>query len=487
VNELVVSKSEDKLRIALLQDKMLVELHHEQISDSFAVGDIFLAKVKKLNPGLNAAFIDIGYSKDAFLHYFDLGPQIQNLLRHVKTVQALKGFSPEKMELLPDIDKNGKMEDVLKPNHLIVVQIVKEPISTKGHRLSSEISIPGQYVVLVPFSDAISVSKKIGTPEERKRLRTLAEMYCPPSFGIIVRTAAEGKDSETLKKDIENIHRRWQVLSNNLATAKAPCKILDEQDRTTSILRDMLSMGFDTIHIDDPDVHKDVQDYLQSNQPELLKGLKFYPSGKATLFNSLGIEKQIKASFGKIVSMPNGSYIIVEHTEAMHVIDVNSGSKNLNNATMEENVMKVNMDAASEIARQIRLRDLGGIIVIDFIDQRKAENKKILLDHLKEQMKDDRAKHAILPVSKFGLVQITRQRVRPQLDINVMENCPTCNGDGKVQPTILLSDDISHTVDFLIRQNKETRLQIRVHPYVEAYLKRGWWTSYQMQWLIECG
>ncbi len=485
LNELVVSKSEDKLRIAILQDKALVELHHEQVSDAFAVGDIFLAKVKKLNPGLNAAFVDIGYEKDSFLHYLDLGPQVKTGLRYLKTIQESHKTNLKLISGLPpllDIDKNGKMEEVLKPGQNIMVQIVKEPISTKGHRLSGEISLPGQYVVLVPFSNVVSVSKKIASAEERKRLKQLADSLQPTNFGVIVRTAAEGRDKEAIQRDIEKIHSRWEAMSQNLSSAKAPYKVLSEQNRTTSILRDMLSQGFDAIHVDDESVYQDIHDYLQSNTPDYLKVLKIY-KGKPSLFHFLGLEKQIKSSFGKIVSLPNGSYVVIEHTEAMHVIDVNSGSKNLNNATLEENVLKVNMEAASEIARQIRLRDLGGIIVIDFIDQRKPENKKLLLDHLREQMKSDRAKHAILPVSKFGLVQITRQRVRPQLDIQVTETCPTCNGSGKIQASILIVDEIIHTIDFLIRQNKEKSMHIYVHPYVSAYLKKGLWNSYQIQWL----
>lgn len=485
VNELVVSKSEDKLRIAILQDKALVELQHEEISDSYTVGDIFLAKVRKLSPGLNAAFVDIGYSRDAFLHYFDLGPQVQNLVRYLKVVQGMGKADIallEGLSILPDIDKNGKMEDVLKGGQNVLVQIVKEPISTKGHRLSSEISLPGQYVVLVPFSNTISVSKKVSSLEERTRLKRLAESMRPKNFGVIIRTASEGKDAATLQKDISSIYDRWIAMTHNLVTATPPCKVLSEQDRTTSILRDMLSHGFDAIHVDDEKVYKDIQDYLQLNQPDYLKVLKLYKDKKTSLFNAYNIERQIKASFGKIATLPNGSYLVIEHTEAMHVIDVNSGSKNLNNATLEENALKVNMDAATEIARQIRLRDLGGIIVIDFIDQRKPDNKKLLLAHLKEQMKHDRAKHAILPVSKFGLVQITRQRVRPQLDINNLEVCTSCNGSGKMQASqsILMNEEISNTIDFLVRQNKEQKLRIQANPYVAAFLKQGY---YQWQWL----
>ncbi|MFN0200284.1 MAG: Rne/Rng family ribonuclease [Bacteroidia bacterium] len=484
MNELVVSKSEDRLRIALLQNKQIVELHHEEISDSFAVGDIFLARVRKLVPGLNAAFIDVGHEKDAFLHYFDLGPQVQSLLRHIKVAYGLKSDDLsilEKLDKLPNIDKNGKMEDVLKPNQLIGVQIVKEPISTKGPRLSSELSIPGQYVVLVPFSEVVSVSKKIASAEERKRLKVLAESLKPRNFGVIVRTAAEGKDAAAINRDIQYILDKWRNMSRNIVSAKVPIKILSEQDRATGILRDMLSQGFDLIHVDDEKVHNDLKDYLAVNQPELVKSLRLH-KGKGTLFHTMGVERQIKTSFGKVVSLPNGSYIVIEHTEAMHVVDVNSGSKNLNNTTLEENVLKVNMEAAAEIARQIRLRDLGGIIVIDFIDQKKPENKKQLLEHLKEVMKPDRAKHSILPVSKFGLVQITRQRVRPELNINTTEVCPTCNGSGKIQATILIDEEINNNVDFLIRQNKEKSLQIHAHPYVAAYLTKGFWKSQQMIW-----
>ncbi|WNJ20815.1 Rne/Rng family ribonuclease [Pontibacter sp. G13] len=484
MNELVVSKSEDGLRIAILQEKKIVELHHEKLSEEFSVGDLVLGKVKKIVPGLNAAFVDVGHPRDAFLHYFDLGPQVRSLLKYLK---AAKGFRNgqvvelDKIRPLPDINKHGKMEEVLKPNQDVLVQVVKEPISTKGPRLSSEISLPGQYVVLVPFAKSVSVSKKIRSSDERRRLRVLAESLCPKNFGLIVRTAATGKDAATLGKDIFGILDKWKDMSLALGKAKSPTKVLSESNRATSILRDMLSQGFDTIHTDDKQAFQDIETYLKNNQPEYLKALKLY-KGKVSLFQAMGLEKQIKASFGKIASMANGAYLVIEHTEAMHVIDVNSGSKNLNNNTLEETALKVNLEAATEIARQLRLRDMGGIIVVDFIDLKKPENRKILNDHFRKVMKQDRAKHSILPMSKFGLVQITRQRVRPQIDIQTSEVCPSCNGTGKIQASILIADEISNNLDYLIRQNKERKLTIVANPYVSAYLRRGFLKSFQFTW-----
>lgn len=483
MNELVVSKNEDGLRIGILQDKKIVELHHEKLSEGFAVGDLFLGKVRKVVTGLNAAFVDVGHPRDAFLHYLDLGPQVKSLLRFVRAVRQGRQGNPvtiDKIKTVPDINKHGKMTEVLKPGQEVLVQVVKEPISTKGPRLSSELSIPGQYVVLVPFAKSVSVSKKIRSSEERRRLKVLAESLCPANFGMIVRTAAEGKDAASLSHDIFSIVAKWDDMTRALQRAKPPAKVLSEDNRATSILRDMLSQGFDSIHTDDPQSHVEIEEYLKSYQPDMLKGLKFHKS-KTPLFHAMGLEKQIKASFGKVASMSNGAYLVIEHTEAMHVIDVNSGSKNLNK-TLEDTALKVNMEAADEIARQLRLRDMGGIIVVDFIDLKKPDNRRIFNDYFRKVMKEDRAKHSILPMSKFGLVQITRQRVRPQIDIQTSEVCPSCNGTGKIQASILIADEITNNVDFLIRQNKEKKLTLKVNPFVAAYLRQGLWKSPQFQW-----
>lgn len=482
MNELIVSASEEGLRIGILEDKRIVELHHEKTNKLFSVGDILLGKVTKIVPGLNAAFVEIGHPKDAFLHYLDLGPQVMSLQRYVKAVQSsAQNIRPlGQITPLPDISKEGRMSQVLKAGQPILVQVEKEAISTKGPRLTCEISLPGQYLILVPFSGDVSVSRKIGTNEEKRRLKTLVESLKPEGFGLIVRTAAEGREAAAIEKDLLDLTTKWDKMIRSIADARPPKRVLAEEDRATSILRDMLAIGFDSIVTDDPNAFEEISDYLKRTSPEQLKNLKMH-QGKIPLFESRGVEKQIKAAFGKTVTMRNGSYLVIEHTEAMHVIDVNSGSKNLRGDTLEENALKTNMVAAEEIARQLRLRDMGGIIVIDFIDLKKADNKKKLHQHLKEAMATDLAKHSILPMSRFGLIQITRQRVRPQIDITTTETCPSCNGTGTIQPAILLIDEIKNNVDFLMRQNKE-KLMVTVHPLVEAYFKRGFWNQVRKWW-----
>jgi len=474
------------LRIGVLEDRRIVELHHEKTNKLFSVGDIFLGKVKKIVPGLNAAFVEVGHPKDAFLHYLDLGPKVRSLQKYVKSVQSNpKAIRPlSQVKLLPEIRKDGKMGQVLKGGQPILVQVEKEAISTKGPRLTCEISLPGQFLILVPFSNEVSISRKIRTSEEKKRLRKIVDSIRPENFGIIVRTAAEGREQRVLEQDLNDLVAKWDKMCKAIGNARPPKRVLREEDRATSMLRDMLSFGFDSIVTDHKETFDEIQDYLKRRMPEQAKILKFY-RGKVSLFDQRGIEKQIKASFGKTVTMRNGAYLVIEHTEALHVIDVNSGSKNLRGNTLEDNALKINMVAAEEIARQLRLRDMGGIIVVDFIDLKKNENKKKLYQHFKAAMKRDPAKHSILSMSRFGLVQITRQRVRPQLSISTSETCPSCNGTGKVQPTILIVDEIQNNVDFLMKQNKE-RIQIYVHPFVEAYLKKGFYNTVR-KWHVKYG
>lgn len=486
MNELIVSSGEDGLRIGILEDKRIVELHHEKTNKLFSVGDIYLGKVRKIVPGLNAAFVDIGHPKDAFLHYLDLGPQVRSLNKYVKSVQAsgknIRNLGNVRRQ--PDINKHGKITQVLKNNQPILVQVVKEAISTKGPRLSCEISIPGQFLILVPFSDDVSVSRKLKASEEKRRLRTIADKLKPKNFGIIVRTAAENKGEEALERDLNELVGKWNEMCRSIVQARPPKRVLREEDRTTSILRDMLSIGFDSIVTDHKESYDEIHETLKKRMPEKIRMLKFFKGGKAPLFETMGLEKQIKSSFGKTVTMQSGAYLVIEHTEALHVIDVNSGSKHLSGETLEENALKINSLSATEIARQLRLRDMGGIIVVDFIDLKKSENKKVLYHHLKEAMKKDRAKHSILPMSRFGLVQITRQRVRPELNIVTSETCPSCGGTGKIQPAILLVDEIENNVDFLMRQNREKRMSIYVHPFVEAYLKKGF-MNFPRRWYLK--
>jgi ribonuclease G len=479
--ELIINAAPQAVEIALLEDKKLVELHNEKADANFAVGDLYLGKVKKLIPGLNAAFVDVGFEKDAFLHYTDLSPYVRSILKFTNLSindKSESGFDFTKFQVEPEIVKTGKIAEVLtgKPN--ILVQILKEPIAAKGPRLSCELSLPGRFVVLTPFNDIIAVSKKVHSGEERKRLHKIIEAIKPKNFGVIVRTAAEGKNTAELHEDLLGLINTWKKIQTNLKGATPPTKILSEEGKTTSILRDLLTADFNRIVVNDKSLYQDTRTYLQRIAPDKMDIVSFYNNG-SPIFDSFGITKQVKAAFGKTVNLPSGAYLIVEHTEALHVIDVNSGYKSVSN-NQEQNALETNLEAADEIARQLRLRDIGGIIVVDFIDMKLQENKKKLADAMEQFMRQDRAKHAVLPISKFGLMQITRQRMKPEMTINTSEICPSCNGTGKISSTLILEDEIEKNLSYLIMQ-KHKALTIEVHPIVYAYLTKGF-PSKRMRW-----
>lgn len=471
--ELIINAAPQGVEIALLEDKKLVELHNEKADASFAVGDLYLGKVKKLIPGLNAAFVDVGFEKDAFLHYTDLSPYARSLLKFTQQSMLYKGegiadFS--KFEIEPEIIKTGKINEVLGQRPNILVQILKEPIAAKGPRLSCEISLPGRFVVLTPFNDIIAVSRKIHSADERRRLQKIVESIKQKNFGVIVRTAAEGKNTAELHEDLLNLFNSWKTIQQNLKGATAPCKVLSEQTKTTSILRDLLNEDFNRIIINDKSIFNDTRSYIQKIAPNKADIVSYYHNG-SPIFDQFGITKQVKAAFGKTVNLPSGAYLIIEHTEALHVIDVNSGYKSVSN-NQEENALQTNLEAAEEIARQLRLRDIGGIIVVDFIDMKLPDNKKKLHESMENFMRLDRAKHAVLPISKFGLMQITRQRMKPEMSINTQEVCPSCQGTGKISSALILEDEIEKNLSYLAMQ-KHRDLTIVVHPIVYAYLTKG--------------
>ena len=473
-NELVISSTPKGDRIALLQDKRLLEYHLEESDSSFTVGDIYLGTVKKLVTGLNAAFVDIGYEKDAFLHYLDLGQHINTLNKFTKDVIA-KRVTTGKLDTIkpePEIDKLGKIDKILTKNQPILVQVVKEPISTKGPRLSCDISIAGRYLVLVPFSNSVNISKKITDKTERTRLLRLMASIKPQNFGVIVRTVAQGKSVEDLDRDLTNSIEKWEQGIKKLQDAKPRDRVIGEMNRASSILRDMLNESFDSITVDTKEAFDDVRDYIHTIAPEKEKIVKLY-SGKSKVFEGLGLEKQIKSLFGRSVSLPYGGYLIIEHTEALHVIDVNSGNKSNSEEDQEATAVSVNREAAKEIARQLRLRDMGGIIVVDFIDMRKPDNKKLIFDIMREEMKGDRSKFTILPLTKFGLMQITRQRVRPEINIVTRETCPTCGGTGTIQASVLVTDVLENNLDYILTRQNERGIKILVHPFLYAYYTKG--------------
>jgi len=482
--EMIVSSSGKTVEVALLEDGKLVEIHKQRSTDQFTVGDVFIGRVKRVTAPLNAAFVDIGHKKDAFLHYTDLGPKVRSLQKWYVNSENGKNPTPklDKFKMEKEIVKTGKIDEVFKKKEIIIAQVLKEPISTKGPRLSCEITIPGRYLVITPFNQAVAVSKKISTSEERKRLQLLVESIRPKNFGVIVRTAAEGKGVGELLEEIELLSAKWQSIYEAAKTAKAPAKLLSEVDKTTGLLRDLLTPSFSKIVVDDKDLYSTVKQYVSDIAPNKANIVQLH-KGNRPVFDANGITKQIKGSFGKTATMSSGAYIVIEHTEAMHTIDVNSGNK-MPSQNQAEAVLKINLESAAEIARQLRLRDIGGIIVVDFIDMRDAEHRKKVVTAMRKAMKNDRAQHTVLPLSKFGLMQITRQRVRPEVKITTAEKCPTCNGTGKVNATILLTDDIERDLNFIMTARPKAKLKLKVHPFIAAYLKRGM-PSTQMKWYMK--
>jgi ribonuclease G len=480
--ELIIRTGSSEVDFALLKDGKLTELYKESDNNKFSVGDIMLAKIRKPVSGLNAAFVNVGYEKDAFLHYHDLGPKILSLIKFVKRVSTgkLRDFTFKNFEFESEIDKNGAITDVLHPNQSLLVQIVKEPISTKGPRISSELSLAGRFIVLVPFSDRISVSQKIVEKAEKSRLKKLISALKPEGFGVIIRTVAEGKKTSELEQDMKMLLNRWVAMCKKIRNAPQPSKVLSEMNRSSSILRDLFDDSFSGIFVDDVALFDEIKDYVGQIAPQKKSIVKLYQSNQQPIFEHFGVERQIKTSFGKTVSMSKGAYLVIEHTEALHVIDVNSGNRSNKAKSQEDTALEVNMIAATEIARQLRLRDMGGIIVIDFIDMGKAEHRKILFDQLREEMKDDKAKHKILPPSKFGLIQITRQRVRPEMNIETLEETP--NQNGLVEPPIVLIDKITDQLEKLLKTNKKVTLT--AHPFIVAYLTKGF-PSPRAKWFLE--
>ena len=489
--ELIIRSNSSDIDFALLKDGKLTALNNESNGNKFSVGDIFLAKIGKVLSGLNASFVDVGYTKDGFLHYHDLGAQLLSLNKFIKGVSTgrIRDYTLKNFHLEKDIDKNGSIIDTLRSGQNLLVQIVKEPISTKGPRMSSEISIAGRYLVLVPFSDRVSVSQKIMDPLEKERLKRLIKSIKPKGFGVIIRTVAENKKVAELDRDLHNSLERWIVMCKKIRNVKAhqkPIKVLSELNRASSILRDLFDDSFTSIVTNDETLFLETKEYLQEIDPEKESIVKLYKS-KVSIFEKFGIERQIKTSFGRTVSMSKGAYLVIEHTEALHVIDVNSGNRSNKATSQADTALEVNLIAASEIARQLQLRDMGGIIVIDFIDMHTADHRQKLFEHLRAEMAFDKTKHKILPPSKFGLVQITRQRVRPELVIKTQE--PNPSGLGEVEAPIVLIDKIGVELDKLIASKKHKKIFLNAHPFIAAYLKKGlpsiqqrWFTKYK-KWI----
>lgn len=483
-NELVIDVASSEISIALLEDKKLVEFTKEKVNIQHSVGDIYLGRVKRIMPALNAAFVDVGHEKDAFIHYLDLGLHFRTFSHYLADItnpNKSKGTNFPRYRMQPILEKEGRIQDILKTGQLIIVQLVKEAISTKGPRLTSEISIAGRNLVLIPFADKVSLSQKIASNEERKRLKRLIESILPPNYGVIVRTVAEGKRVAVLDGELKTLIKRWELCIEQMKNASNPKLLAGEVSRTTALLRDLLNGSFNSIHVNDESAYNELKDYISTIAPEKEKIVKLY-DGNVPVFEQFSITKQVKSSFGKIVSLKSSAYLIIEHTEALHVIDVNSGIRTKNANDQETNALEVNLTAAEEIARQLRLRDMGGIIVVDFIDMNESSNRQMLFEKMSKLMESDRAKHNILPLTKFGLMQITRQRVRPEMQINTNEVCPTCSGSGKIAPPILFDSMLENQVAYYASEKGEKNITLRVHPFVAAYLTKGLLSTIKGKW-----
>lgn len=490
-SEVIVDVTKQDISIALLEDKRLVEFQREGRSEHFSVGNIYLAKVRKLMPGLNACFVNVGYERDAFLHYLDLGTRYKTQEKFLQMLgDGRRNISLDKVAKQPEIEKEGTIQSTLKVGQEILVQIVKEPISTKGPRLTSELSFAGRFLVLIPFSDKVSVSSKIKSGAERARLKQLIQSIKPKGFGVIIRTVAEGMRVAELDNEMQMLLTRWNNTVAKIKQSRSEAMILpqlvyEETSRTVALLRDLFNPSYENIYVNDQSVFDEVRNYVSLIAPECKDIVKFY-KGSVPIFDNFSVTKQIKTSLGRTVTYKHGAYLIIEQTEALHVVDVNSGNRSKSPEGQEVNTLDVNLGAADELARQLRLRDMGGIIVVDFIDMAMPENRQKLYERMVENMRKDRAKHSILPLSKFGLMQITRQRVRPVMDVNVEETCPTCGGTGKIMPSILFTDSLETKIDFLVNKLGIKRFRLYVHPFVAAYINQGIF-SIKRRWQMKYG
>lgn len=487
-SEVIIDARPKEISIALLEDKCLVEYQNEPREASYAVGNIYVGKVRKLMPGLNACFVDVGSEKDAFLHYLDLGLQFSSYEKYLKQVASdrKKLYPIQKATIQPTLPKEGSIQNILKVGQEIMVQVVKEPINTKGPRLTCELSFAGRYMVLIPFGDKVSVSSKIKRGEERSRLKQLVQSMKPKNFGVIVRTVAEGKKAAELDQELKVLLKRWEdAITKVQKTTERPQLVFEEQTRAVALLRDLFNPTYDGIHVNDPEIYNQIHDYVSLIAPEKASIVKLY-KGNVPIFDNYDVTKQIKSGFGRTVNYKRGAYLIIEHTEAMHVVDVNSGTRIKKENGQEANALETNLGAADELARQLRLRDMGGIIVVDFIDMNLAEDRQLLYERMCENMKKDRARHNILPLSKFGLMQITRQRVRPAMDVAVEESCPTCHGTGKIKSSILFTDQLESKIDRLVNKIGIKRFTLHVHPYVAAFINQGVF-SLKRRWQLKYG
>jgi ribonuclease G len=439
--------------VALLEDGQLVEIMFDRPDQGRLVGDIYLGRVEAVLPGIQAAFVDIGEEKAGFLHVSDLLGEDDE-----EDENGGNGGGGRRNRKYPPI------QEQVRKGQEILVQVTKEPISTKGPRITAQVSLPGRFLVYMPFSSHVGVSRKIDGREERSRLRAMAkEMLPKDSGGVIVRTVGEEVTKDTLEQEFQRLHAIWKKIRRRAKSQKAPTRVHGEAKLISGVIRDLFSDKFDGLTVDSPEIHKESTDYVSSVAPELLERIHLH-DGPVPLFDEHGVEEEIRKAFQRRVDLPSGGYIIVEPTEALVSIDVNTG-RYTGRRDPEHTILRTNIDAAREVARQLRLRDVGGIIVVDFIDMESQQNRDKLLQELRSHLGRDRARTKAFEVSDLGLIQMTRQRVRPSLFQSLTAPCAHCGGSGRVSTPATVVRRIERS---LVRAavGNERRLIVRVHPEV---------------------
>ncbi len=493
--EIVINETADQIRIAITEDGRLAEIFVDTPGKERMVGDIYLGRIARVMPGIRAAFIDIGHKQDAFLHFSDVDPNIDDYSSLIgedeseiedddddegETVTAVppsergsrqqtnRRFQPSQQRTPRPPQRDVKLER----GQSIIVQVTKEPVGKKGVRVTSKVSLPGRYLVLLPFDGRIGVSKKLYNFREKKRLRRIVRSMLPEGFGVIIRTVADGKEEELLRNDLEQLIKTWREIEKSVKTEQPPILLYKDLSTVSSVIRDLFNNDVQRVVVDSRRLYKEITTYVKWFSPNLVDKIEYY-RGKQLVFDVFGVAKDMEESLGRRVPLKTGGYLVIDPTEAMTVIDVNSG-RYAASKEQEQNSLRTNLEASREIVRQLRLRDIGGIIVIDFIDLDDERNKRKVYEELRKEFRRDRAKSTVLPMTEFGLVQITRQRIRQSIMQSFSETCPVCAGTGIVQSRATVLTDITGWFGrFRHEGNRGRFFKLSVHPYVAYYLKEG--------------
>lgn len=492
--EILINATSDETRIAITEDGRIAELFLETPETERNVGDIYLGKTGKVIPGIRAAFIDLGFPQDAFLHFSDISDSLDEYSSIIGDDSDFddEDDDEEEDEKPQQPQANGNRTNNHRSNNRngnrapakeinlergqdIVVQITKEPVGKKGFRVTSKVSIPGRYLVLMPFGSRIGISKKIFNSKEKRRLRSLVRSSLPKGFGIIIRTVAQGNEDKLILDDLNNLINTWNEISAKLKTEKPPTLLYKDASTLNSVIRDLFREDVNKVIVDSKKLHREIVTYLEETSPEFLPRVQLY-NGNQPLFDSYNVEKQIQETMRRKVWLKNGGYIIIEGTEAMTVVDVNSG-KYAKSKDQEVNSLATNIEAANEIVRQVRLRDIGGIIVIDFIDLYDDRNKKKLYEEVRKEFRKDRAKVTVLPISDFGLCQITRQRIRQTIIHSVSDTCMMCKGSGRISSRAGFLTRLERILQRYKGGDNGFFITLKVNPYLKTYLESGWFSK----------